>query len=148
MRHGFLLLLPVIFGLTASTSAAGDIAPRPVVIQSVMDDGQKLAPGGALAQITGLRKGGDGFVSVRAAPSVKADERGRLTQDTFVIVVLPKDWDTVDFVGVLYKPDGDVDAPLMEQCRLPEAPPYFDGVYKGPCKSGWVSKRFVKILAD
>ena len=148
MRRGFLMLLPVVSGLAAPPSLAGDIAPRPVVVQSITDNGQKIAPGGATAQITGLKKGGDGFVSVRAAPSVKADDLDRLTQDTFVIVALARDWDAADFVGVIYSPNGQAESPLMERCGLPEAPPYFDGLYTGPCKSGWVSKRFVKVLAD
>jgi hypothetical protein len=119
-----------------------------VVVKSIVLDGKKIAPGGATAEIVGLRKGGDGFVSVRSAPSTKAAEIGRLGQGARIILALNEDWDAASFVGVIYVPDGTADTPLMEVCRLPEAPPYFDGTYTGPCRSGWVAKRFVRVLAD
>ncbi len=132
----------------ASSSLAQGMAPEPVVVKSIVLDGKKIAPGGAVAEIFGLRKGGDGFVSVRSAPSTKAAELGRLVQGERVIGVLQKDWSSASFVGIIYLPDAHVDTPLMEACRLPEAPPYFDGTYTGPCRSGWVARRFVRVLAD
>ncbi|WP_324134644.1 hypothetical protein [Bosea sp. (in: a-proteobacteria)] len=132
----------------ASSSLAQGMAPEPVVVKSIMLDGKKIAPGGAVAEIFGLRKGGDGFVSVRSAPSTKAAELGRLVQGERVIGVLQKDWNSASFVGVIYLPDAQADTAMMEACRLPEAPPYFDGTYTGPCRSGWVARRFVRVLAD
>ncbi|WP_324133580.1 hypothetical protein [Bosea sp. (in: a-proteobacteria)] len=132
----------------AGPSLAEVVAPEPVVVKSIVLDGKKIAPGGAVAEIVGLRKGGDGFVSVRSAPSTKAAELGRLVQGERVIAVLQKDWNSANFVGVIYLPDPKADTPLMEACRLPEAPPYFDGTYTGPCRSGWVARRFVRVLAD
>lgn len=134
--------------LVSGRSFAEEIVPKPVVVKSIALDGKKIAPGGAVAEIVGLRKGGDGFLSVRSAPSTKAAEIGRLSQGARIILVTLEDWDAANFVGVIYVPDGRADTPLMEACHLPEAPPYFDGAYTGPCRSGWVAKRFVRPLAD
>ena len=134
--------------LAGKPCLAGEIAPKPVVVKSIVLDGQKIAPGGAVAEIIGLRKDGDGFLSVRTAPSVKATEIDRLGQGAHVILVMLDDWDAATFVGVIYAPDMKDDVPLMETCRIPEAPPYLDGPYTGPCRSGWVAKRFVQVLAD
>lgn len=127
---------------------AGEMTPKPVVVKSIVLDGQKIAPGGAVAEIIGLRKDGDGFLSVRAAPSIKAAEIDRLDQGARVILATPDDWDAATFVGIIYAPAVRDDVPLMETCQIPEAPPYFDGPYTGPCRSGWVAKRFVQVLAD
>lgn len=144
----FALSLAVLFLVGYGPSMAQGIAPKPVVVKSIVLDGKKIAPGGAVAEIIGPRKGGDGFVSVRSAPSAKAAEIGRLLQGARIIAVLEGDWDVASFVGVIYIPDGTADIHLMEACRLPEAPPYFDGTYTGPCRSGWAAKRFVRVLAD
>jgi hypothetical protein len=50
----------------SGASRAQEIALEPVVVKSIVLDGRKIAPGGAVAEIFGLRKGGDGFVSVRS----------------------------------------------------------------------------------
>lgn len=142
------LSMSALFLVVCSPSLAQEIAAKPVVVKSIVLDGKKIAPGGATAEIVGLRKGGDGFVSVRSAPSTKAFEIGRFVQGERIIAVLLEDWDAASFVGVIYPRDGKTDAPLMEVCGLPEAPPYFDGTYTGPCRSGWVARRFVRVLAD
>jgi len=142
------LSIPAFVLLASGASSAAEVPPKPVVVKSIVLDGKKIAPGGAVAEIVGLRKGGDGFVSVRAAPSTQAAEIGRLDQGARIITVLLVGWEAASFVGVIYAPEGTADTPLMEVCGLPEAPPYFDGTYTGPCRSGWVAKRFVRVLAD
>lgn len=135
--------------LAAMPLQAGETSAEPVIVRPLVLDGKPIAPGGAVSQIMGLKKGGDGFVSVRAAPSTKAEEIGRLTEGTFVIAAFePKRGTGVKFIGVIYDLDDTSEKPMMERCGLPEGPPYFDGTYKGPCKSGWVAERFVKVLAD
>lgn len=146
--RSFTLLIPALFLAASSPSLAQGPAPQPVVVKSIVLDGKKIAPGGAVAEIVGLRKGGDGFVSVRAAPSTKAAEMGRLGPGQRIIAVLQDNWNAASFVGVIYVPDSKADTPLMDACRLPEAPPYFDGTYTGPCRTGWVARRFVRVLAD
>ena len=144
---------PLVFAsallFSVSTAFAGDMPPVSVTIDPVMSDGQAIAPGGAVAKVEGLKKGGDGYVSVRVAPSTRAREVDRLTEGTFLIRTFAERTDAgTRFVGVIYDPDGKSDRPMMETCGIPEAPPYSLGPYKGPCKSGWVALRFVKILAD
>lgn len=138
----------------ATQSRAEEVAARPVRITPPVEDGKALFSGAAVARIVGLRKGGDGYVSVRAAPSAKAAELDRLTASRWVIALTPPtNWDDVTFIGVIY-PAGDGDAasrPLHEVCGVSETPPAappFDRPYTGPCRSGWVHKRFVEVLAD
>ncbi|MCD2175301.1 hypothetical protein [Rhizobium sp. C4] len=135
--------------LIAAPLQAGQVAPESVTVTPIVLDGEEIFPGGAVSQIVGLKKGGDGFVSVRAAPSVKADEIGRLTQGAYVIATdRIKRGTEAGFVGVIYNLDDKSEKPLTETCGLRETPPYDKGPYKGPCKSGWVAQRFVQVLAD
>lgn len=133
---------------------AEDVAARPVRITPPVEDGKALFSGGAIARIVGLREGGDGYVSVRAAPSTKAAELDRLTASRWIIALTPATtWDDVRFIGVIYPADGnDATTPsLFEACAFSEIPPTtppFDRTYIGPCRTGWVHKRFVKILTD
>lgn len=147
--------LSVTFALVvaAAGSAVGaqEVPPRPVVITPVIFDGKPIDQGGAWARIVGLKKGGDGFVSVRAAPSTRAAERDRLTADRLVYALGPeRDWRRLGFVGVVYT-EGGAPEDFEERCGLaaplPKAPPW-TRVYDGPCRSGWIHARFVEVLAD
>lgn len=138
----------------SASSRAEEVAAKPVRITPPVEDGKALFSGAEVARIVGLRKGGDGYVSVRAAPSTRAAELDRLTAARLIIALTPAtDWDDVTFIGVIY-PAGDGDAasrPLHEACGVSETPPTappFDRPYTGPCRSGWVHKRFVEVLAD
>lgn len=132
-------------------SRAEDVAAQPVRIAPPVEDGKALFSGGSIARIVGLRKGGDGFVSVRAAPSTKATELDRLTASRLVIALSPPtDWSRATFIGVVYPVVADGGVSLFEACDFPETPPGppFDRIYTGPCRSGWVHRRFVEVLAD
>ena len=142
--------IATIFAGTAP-SRAEDVAAQPVRITPPVEDGKALFSGGAIARIVGLRKGGDGFVSVRAAPSTKAAELDRLTASRPVIALTPAtDWSKVTFIGVIYPAGGSGGVSLSVVCDFPETPPGppFDRIYTGPCRSGWVHRRFVEVLAD
>ena len=119
----------------------------------VIDAGKAIAPAASVAEIVGLKKGGDGFVSVRSAPSTKGNERDRLTLGHRVLAANPmNDWKKATFIGVIYVdqkdgPEGGLEAACgIENPPLPTATA--KKIYTGPCKSGWVHKRFVKVLAD
>lgn len=134
--------------LVSAPALSEEIKPQPVVLRALELDGEKIAPGGAVGHVINLKKGGDGYVSVRAAPTTKASERDRLTLGTHVILVAEPDGNRkTPFTSIIYDPDNREGA-LMDRCGLPEGPPYFEGLYTGPCKSGWVSSRFVEVLAD
>lgn len=142
----------VIAGLCLASGAyAQTVQDQPVILEPIMVDGRAIASGAAVAQIGGLRKGGDGFVSVRGAPSVKANERGRLTQDRYVLMLTGNTAAAKSgFVGVIYVEPGD-DVELEKTCGIEnpiDPTKTAKRIYKGPCKSGWVAKRFVRILAD
>ena len=144
-----ILVGPILSGTVPSR--AEDVSARPVRIAPPVEDGKALFSGGSIARIVGLRKGGDGFVSVRAAPSTKAVELDRLTAARLVIALSPSaDWSKATFIGVIY-PAADHDGvSLFEACDFSETPigPPFDRPYTGPCRSGWVHKRFIEVLAD
>lgn len=147
-----ILIGPILAGTTPTR--AEDVAAQPVRITPPVEDGKALFSGGAVARIVGLRKGGDGYVSVRAAPSTKAAELDRLTASRRVIALTPPtSWDEASFIGVIYPAGGsDATSPsVFEVCgfsEIPPATPPFDRPYTGPCRSGWVHKRFIEVLAD
>lgn len=149
-----LAILAATILIGTAPSRAEDVAAIPVRITPPVEDGTALFSGGAVARIVGLREGGDGFVSVRAAPSTRAAELDRLTAGRSVIALSPPtDWSKATFIGVIYPAGGDdgVSLSLSEICAFPETPPTsppFDRPYTGPCRSGWVHKRFVEVLAD
>ncbi|MDC8755181.1 hypothetical protein OIK40_11080 [Erythrobacter sp. sf7] len=82
----------------------------------------------------------DGFLAVRAGPSTNYSEIARLSGGAEIHLCTPaKDnrW-----VGVVYRPDGDL--PDAARCRLTtdDSPRY-----EGPCRSGWVPARYL-LLAE
>jgi hypothetical protein len=66
IMRSFAFSTAVLLLVMSGASRAQEIALEPVVVKSIVLDGRKIAPGGAVAEIFGLRKGGDGFVSVRS----------------------------------------------------------------------------------
>jgi hypothetical protein len=139
--------------VTAHTSAAmaQTVPDQPVMLVPIVDGGKAIFSGASVGQIVGLKKGGDGYVSVRGAPSLKANERGRLTPNRFVLMLSgDKAAEKAGFIGVIYvEPAEDVD--LGKTCGIEDPPtPTMTQkrIYSGPCRSGWVARRFVKVLAD
>lgn len=137
----------------ASAASAQTVPDQPVMLVPIVDGGKAIAPAASVAEITGLRKGGDGFVSVRGAPSTKAAEHDRLTLGHKVLAANPvDDWQKTTFIGVIYVAAKDGAAGGLEAACGIENPPAPTATarqaYSGPCKSGWVHKRFVKVLAD
>jgi len=128
-------ILPL-FLLAALSAAAPPSRPeRPVMVGGVPDLDACLSNG----QVTGLNPRGDNFLSVRSRPSARARELGRLRGGQVV-------WacdETADgsWTGVVFSPPGrDLD------CGVGTPAPRHQ-VYRGPCASGWVSSRFLKIIA-
>jgi uncharacterized protein YccT (UPF0319 family) len=136
---------------SVNMSIAQTLAEQVVVIEPIVVDGRAIASGASVAQIVGLRKNGDGYVSVRVAPTVKSKERDRLTQDRYVLILNGnKNAEKLGFFGVIYA-DKNEDVDLENHCEIenPINPAKTSKqIYTGPCRSGWVAKRFVEILAD
>lgn len=80
-------------------------------------------------RVVGLNPRGDGFLSVRSGPSTRYRKVGELYNGNYVEgCAYSNGWH-----GVVYG-RGD--------CRTNRA-----GPYRGPCRSGWVSGRYVKVVA-
>lgn len=97
----------------------------------------------SVGAIIPLRKGGDGFVAVRTAPSVKARMLNKLKPGRELL--LCEDSADGQWVGVVYpEPFG---GPVVTDCRV--SSPVAGGAkpYDGPCLSGWVARRFVTVIA-
>ncbi len=88
------------------------------------------------SEIRGLNPRGDNFVSVRAAPSVRARELDRLGPGRRVWIC-----DEVPgWAGIVYGPRGSTGCNV--ESPIPRVRPY-----RGPCRSGWVSSRYVTPIA-
>lgn len=88
------------------------------------------------SEIRGLNPKGDNFVSVRAAPTAAARELDRLGPGRRVwICEESAGWD-----GIVYGPRGSTG------CNV-ESPVARVRAYPGPCRSGWVSARYVTPIA-
>jgi hypothetical protein len=137
----------------SAPAAAQQVAPKPVVLERLVFDGKPADYAGAWARIVGLKAGGDGFVSVRAAPSTAAAELDRLTKGRNIYAINPQDdWKKATFIGVIYSADPEMNAEAFETACGVDNPPKPNAPvkrnYTGPCKSGWVHKRFIEVLAD
>jgi hypothetical protein len=90
----------------------------------------------AFGDITGLNPHGDNFLSVRAAPNPRARELDRLWPRRQQVRLCERTRDG-RWYGIAYHRNAacDVQVPLR-----PHA-------YRGPCRSGWVSARYITISA-
>lgn len=92
---------------------------------------------GSLGQVSGLKRHGDNFLSVRTGPATEAREVDRLRQKTMLNICE----ESGDWLGIVYSPAGQtVDCGVSSPVATRVA-------YRGPCRSGWVHKRFVTNIA-
>lgn len=106
--------------------------PQPVMIGGNDDLDACLSTG----EVRGLNPNGDGFLSVRAAPTAKAAERDRVRNGQSLW--LCDESADGSWIGVVYATD-DTD------CGV--GTPRTRAIYRGPCKSGWVARRYVLHVA-
>jgi hypothetical protein len=114
-----------------------NVGPRPVMVGGFAHADSCTSTG----TINGLRTGGDGTVPVRAAPSTAARRLDRLKPGR--PLWLCRTDDSERWVGVVYpeNEDGMSDCGLSENAHDKPVP------YAGPCKSGWVARRFIELSA-
>lgn len=128
------LLLPLL--VAALAGAAPPARPeQPVMVGGIADLDACLSNG----QVTGLNPRGDNFLAVRNRPAADARELGRLRSGQIV-------WacdETADgsWTGIVYAPSGSAIDCGVGTPWPSHAP------YRGPCHSGWVSSRWLKIIA-
>ncbi len=101
-------------------------------------DGPEFDACGSYGEITGLNPDGDNFLSVRAAPSSDAEELDRLTTGTGVSLCEEAD----GWIGIVYEASGASGTSCGTGSPVSEV-----RAYDGPCRSGWVSQRFVELIA-
>jgi hypothetical protein len=114
-----------------------NVSPRPVLVGGFMHADSCTSTG----TIGPLEQGGDGFVAVRAAPGTAARMLDRLKPGR--PLWLCRDSANGQWVGVVY-PD---DENGMPDCGVSDTAHDKPAPYTGPCKSGWVMRRFIALSA-
>lgn len=77
-----------------------------------------------------------GFLAVRSTPAATGAQLDRLAQGFDVLVCDGKG----DWVGIVYHASASFDRCNVDETKRP-------GPYVGPCRSGWVNKKFIRIIA-
>ncbi|SCW59581.1 hypothetical protein SAMN02927924_01503 [Sphingobium faniae] len=114
---------------------------RPVTIG---EDGPRLDACGAMGQV--MRVGAQGL-AVRAAPFDDAGETGRMAEGDRAYICtrsLDQKWLGVVIQPPARTPSGN-EAAAHADCGV-AAPVDRKGPYDGPCKSGWVSSTFIRLI--
>ena len=119
--------------IAAASIAVAQPANRPVRYGLNGPDLDGCTP---YSQITGLDRRGDNFVSVRAAPTVRARELDRLGPGRRVWICE----EVSGWTGIVYGPRGSTRCGV--ESPLPRVRPY-----RGPCRSGWISSRYITPIA-
>ena len=86
-----------------------------------------------VGEVTELDPNGDYYLSVRTGPGTKFKEIDRLPMGAAVFLCDEKG----NWHGIVY-PQGDCGVMTSIQTRQP---------YRGVCKSGWVYKKYIKVVA-
>ena len=128
-----LLAAPILSAPGLAKSAALPAA-RPVMVGGEAE----FDACGGVHKVIGLKAQGDNFLSVRAAPTPKGKERDRLKMGRMV-------WSCDaaqegEWIGVVYERVPGQDCGVGTAIERRRA-------YAGPCASGWVSGRFLQLVA-
>lgn len=92
----------------------------------------------SLADVRGLDRNGDNFLSVRTRPSRVAPALDRLTTGRQVWIC---DGDAVPgWTGIVYAERPGQDCNVGSPVPAPRA-------YGGPCRQGWVASRYLNVIA-
>jgi len=121
--------------VTTEPAASFGVDRRPVRIGF---DGPDLDACGAYGEITGLNPDGDNFLSVRTAPNAEAEETDRLTSGTGVSLCETE----TGWIGIVYQGAGLTGGDCGTGSPVDDV-----REYDGPCRSGWVSQRYVELIA-
>jgi hypothetical protein len=131
-----LACIPLVVALPARADA-----PAAVPVMVGGDGGLDACP--SLGAIIPLRKGGDGFVSVRAAPSRAARELDRLASGRELMLCQTSA--DGQWLGVVYPDPARGMSP--GDCGVSTAADGQSRPYDGECRSGWVFRTFVTVIA-
>jgi hypothetical protein len=114
-----------------------NVRPRPVLVGGFAHADSCTGTG----RINRLRTGSDGTVPVRTTPSTAARRLDRLRPGRPLWFC--RSDNSGRWVGVVY-PENERG---MWDCRLSENAHDNPVPYNGPCKSGWVARRFISLSA-
>lgn len=119
---------------TKPVDRTATIDPRPVMVGF---NGPRFDACPSFGRVTNLNPQGDNFLSVREAPATSAKEIDQLTSGSEVAMCQ----DVGGWIGIVYAPAGEeldcgTGSPVAEFRE-----------YSGPCRSGWVSEDYIKLVA-
>lgn len=145
-RHSGIGATLLLLGVAACSAlirpdTAGAVEPveaRPVMVGD--DNGYEDACS-TLGRVAGLNPRGDNFLAVRAIPSTAGAMIAKLKPGH--IVWMCDQTNDGAWHGVVFQPDDGGEG--YADCGVSSPAPY--GRYRGPCRSGWVSSRYIELLA-
>lgn len=124
------------FGLFGMGLLAGFVMSGAAFAQPVMVGGEpSLDACGSTGVVAGLNPAGDGFLAVRSGPGTGHSIQDKIRNGQGVIFCDQRG----SWVGIVYSKKGTscgVSSPIAR--RQP---------YRGPCRSGWVHEKYLKLLA-
>lgn len=130
-----------IFGRTAACSllALSMVAPSTASAQSIPvtvgADGPNYDACGSWGEVFNLNPNGDNYLSVRDRPSSSGRELDRLGPSTGVAMCTQRG----RWIGIVYSKSG-------QDCGV-STPVLSPRGYTGPCRSGWVFNKYVRVIA-
>lgn len=122
--------------VAAGAPKLGYAGPIPMPIR-IGTNGPELDSCASYGEVTGLDPQGDNYLSVRDSPSAEVKERDRLAPGQGVHVCAEED----GWYGVVYEKGGQ-----GRDCGT-DSPVPTPRNYEGPCAQGWVSAKYVTIVA-
>jgi hypothetical protein len=126
----------IAFALLAAATASAAVAQRSRSVLIGADPQLDACP--TTGEVQGLNPRGDNYLSVRASPRSGAREVGRLRRGQMVWICESGGYD--GWYGIVY---GRWPA---QDCRLGSPVPR-QRPYSGSCGSGWVSARYIRVVA-
>lgn len=129
-------LLAALVAFSVAEASTAQTAPRPVQVGGDAD----LDACGSVGQVVRLNPKGDNFLSVRAAPNEKAMQVAKLGPKA--TVTLCDQTPGGAWYAIVFPRSGQASV----DCKV-SSPIAKRQVYRGPCASGWVSAKFIEIIA-
>lgn len=135
--------MKAVAAIAATALASAPLAAHePADAQPVMigHDGLDFDACAGFGVVSGLNPDGDNFLAVRAAPTTQASKMDELREGEevwFCDGTADQQW-----IGIVYGSNREPGVDCEVSSPVPNVVPYI-----GPCRSGWVSARYVTLIA-